>query len=81
MSLVVMLHSRCLVTAAEVISDGEASAERCRACYRDHQPFGGPLFVLFGKREHAIGGRLAAAMRVEVAGEGTVGGETAGETG
>ena len=48
---------------------------------RDHQPFGGPLFVLFGKREHAIGGRLAAAMRVVVTGEGTAGGETAGETG
>jgi DtxR family Mn-dependent transcriptional regulator len=39
---------------------------------RDHQPFGGPLFVVFGAREHAIGGRLAAAMRVDV---------TAGETG
>jgi DtxR family Mn-dependent transcriptional regulator len=36
---------------------------------RDHQPFGGPLFVVFGKREHAIGGRLAGAMRVELAGE------------
>ena len=31
---------------------------------RDHQPFGGPLFVEFAGREHAIGGRLAAAMRV-----------------
>jgi DtxR family transcriptional regulator, Mn-dependent transcriptional regulator len=30
------------------------------------QPFGGPLFVAFGEREHAIGGRLAGAMRVEV---------------
>jgi DtxR family transcriptional regulator, Mn-dependent transcriptional regulator len=28
------------------------------------QPFGGPEFVRFGKREHPIGGRLAAAMRV-----------------
>ncbi len=36
---------------------------------RDHQPFGGPLFVRFGEREHAIGGRLAGAMRVELAGE------------
>jgi DtxR family transcriptional regulator, Mn-dependent transcriptional regulator len=36
---------------------------------RDHQPFGGPLFVVFGEREHAIGGRLAAAMRVELASE------------
>ena len=33
---------------------------------RDRQPFGGPLFVLFGEREHAIGGQLAGAMRVEV---------------
>ena len=35
----------------------------------EKQPFGGPLFVLFGEREHAIGGRLAGAMRVEVAGQ------------
>jgi DtxR family transcriptional regulator, Mn-dependent transcriptional regulator len=33
---------------------------------RDRQPFGGPLFVVFGEREHAIGGRLAGAMRVVV---------------
>ena len=33
---------------------------------RERQPFGGPLFVLFGEREHAIGGQLAGAMRVEV---------------
>jgi DtxR family Mn-dependent transcriptional regulator len=33
---------------------------------REHQPFDGPLFVAFGGREHAIGGRLANAMRVEV---------------
>ena len=32
----------------------------------DHQPFGGPLLVLFGRREHSIGGLLAHAMRVEV---------------
>lgn len=35
---------------------------------RDHQPFGGPLFVDFGGQEHAIGGRLADAMRVAVDG-------------
>lgn len=34
---------------------------------RERQPFGGPLFVVFGEREHAIGGQLAAAMRVVVA--------------
>jgi DtxR family transcriptional regulator, Mn-dependent transcriptional regulator len=37
-----------------------------RFSVRDRQPFGGPLFVTFGEREHAIGGALAAAMRVEV---------------
>jgi DtxR family transcriptional regulator, Mn-dependent transcriptional regulator len=31
----------------------------------DHQPFGGPLFVRFGEREHALGGELARAMRIE----------------
>jgi len=35
---------------------------------RDRQPFGGPSFVLFGEREHAIGGQLASAMRVELDG-------------
>jgi DtxR family Mn-dependent transcriptional regulator len=42
------------------ISPGE------RFAVRERQPFGGPLFVLFGEREHAIGGQLAAAMRVEL---------------
>jgi DtxR family Mn-dependent transcriptional regulator len=37
-----------------------------RFSVRDRQPFGGPLFVDFGGREHAIGGELAAAMRVEL---------------
>jgi DtxR family Mn-dependent transcriptional regulator len=32
----------------------------------ERQPFGGPLFVRFHEREHAIGGRLAGAMRVEL---------------
>jgi DtxR family Mn-dependent transcriptional regulator len=54
------------------ISPGE------RFSVRDRQPFGGPLFVLFGEREHAIGGQLAGAMRVElevapVAGSGPAG--------
>jgi DtxR family Mn-dependent transcriptional regulator len=35
-----------------------------RAC----QPFGGPLFVSFGRREHAIGGELARAIRVQLQG-------------
>jgi DtxR family Mn-dependent transcriptional regulator len=35
---------------------------------RERQPFGGPLFVIIGEREHAIGGELARAMRVEVDG-------------
>jgi DtxR family Mn-dependent transcriptional regulator len=44
------------------ISPGE------RFAVRERQPFGGPLFVVFGEheREHAIGGELAGAMRVEV---------------
>jgi len=32
----------------------------------DRQPFGGPLFARFGRVVHALGGDLAAAMRVEV---------------
>jgi DtxR family Mn-dependent transcriptional regulator len=39
-----------------------------RFTVRDRQPFGGPLFVLFGEREHAIGGQLAGAMQVEIDG-------------
>ncbi len=31
----------------------------------DRQPFGGPVFVRFGEREHPIGGELAGAMRIE----------------
>jgi DtxR family transcriptional regulator, Mn-dependent transcriptional regulator len=38
---------------------------------RARQPFGGPLFVRFGEREHAIGGRLARAMRVQLRGPQT----------
>ena len=34
----------------------------------ERQPFGGPLFVRFGEREHPIGGGLARAMRVELEG-------------
>ena len=33
----------------------------------DRQPFGGPLFVRFGRSVHALGGELAQAMRIEVA--------------
>ena len=45
---------------------GIAPGERFRISER--QPFGGPLFVRFGAQasDHAIGGRLAAAMRVVV---------------
>jgi DtxR family transcriptional regulator, Mn-dependent transcriptional regulator len=32
----------------------------------DRQPFGGPLTVRVGDREHTLGGRLADAMRVEM---------------
>jgi DtxR family Mn-dependent transcriptional regulator len=34
----------------------------------ERQPFGGPLFVRFGDDVHALGGTLAAAMRVEADG-------------
>ena len=44
------------------ISPGE------RFSVRERQPFGGPLFVVFGEREHAIGGTLAEAMRVQLDG-------------
>jgi DtxR family transcriptional regulator, Mn-dependent transcriptional regulator len=44
--------------AGSGISPGDRFAVRAR------QPFGGPLFVVFGAREHAIGGQLARAMRV-----------------
>src|SRR6202451_1549195 len=37
-----------------------------RFALRDRRPCGAPLFVAFGEREHAIGGQLAGAMRVEV---------------
>jgi DtxR family Mn-dependent transcriptional regulator len=33
----------------------------------DKQPFDGPLFVNFGAETHALGGRLAASMRVRAA--------------
>jgi DtxR family Mn-dependent transcriptional regulator len=41
-----------------------------RLYVRERQPFGGPLLVAFGEgegaREHAVGGRLAGAMRVQL---------------
>jgi Fe2+ transport system protein FeoA len=42
------------------ISPGDSFAVRAR------QPFGGPLLIAFGDREHAIGGQLALAMRVDI---------------
>src|ERR1700684_3283907 len=44
--------------------DGCGISRGDRFSVRERQPFGGPLFVVFGEREHAIGGALAAAMRV-----------------
>jgi DtxR family Mn-dependent transcriptional regulator len=46
--------------------DGCGISPGDRFSVRERQPFGGPLFVLFGEREHAIGGALAGAMRVDV---------------
>jgi DtxR family Mn-dependent transcriptional regulator len=37
-----------------------------RFVVRSRQPFGGPLFVRFGEQEHALGGQLARAMRVQL---------------
>jgi DtxR family transcriptional regulator, Mn-dependent transcriptional regulator len=48
---------------------------------RERQPFGGPLFVLFGERELAIGGQLAGAMRVEVDESRVIHGTLLGEDG
>jgi DtxR family Mn-dependent transcriptional regulator len=36
----------------------------------ERQPFGGPLFVRFGKQTHALGDALTRAMRVELADQG-----------
>jgi DtxR family Mn-dependent transcriptional regulator len=46
--------------------DGCGISPGDRFFVRERQPFGGPLFVVFGEHEHAIGGALAGAMRVEV---------------
>jgi DtxR family Mn-dependent transcriptional regulator len=35
----------------------------------DRQPFGGPVFIRFGEREHPIGGKLDRAMRIETEGD------------
>ena len=35
----------------------------------DRQPFGGPVFIRFGEREHPIGGKLDCAMRIETEGD------------
>jgi Fe2+ transport system protein FeoA len=44
--------------------DGCGISPGDRFSVRERQPFGGPIFVLFGEHEHAIGGELAGAMRV-----------------
>ncbi len=36
----------------------------------ERQPFGGPLFVRFGKQTHALGDALTRAMRVELVDQG-----------
>jgi DtxR family Mn-dependent transcriptional regulator len=43
---------------------GIALGERLEIIGR--QPFGGPVFVRVGEREHPLGGELARAMRIEV---------------
>jgi DtxR family transcriptional regulator, Mn-dependent transcriptional regulator len=49
-----------------------------RFLVRSRQPFGGPLFVRFGEREHALGGELARAMRVQLSGPARGGKEKPG---
>jgi DtxR family Mn-dependent transcriptional regulator len=44
---------------------GREIAPRMRFEVVEKQPFGGPLFVRFGKEVHAIGGAIGAVMRVE----------------
>jgi DtxR family Mn-dependent transcriptional regulator len=46
--------------------DGRGISPGDRFSVRERQPFGGPIFVVFGEHEHAIGGELAGAMRVEL---------------
>jgi len=46
--------------------DGEGIALGARLEVARRQPFGGPVFVRLGGREHALGGELARAMRIEV---------------
>jgi DtxR family transcriptional regulator, Mn-dependent transcriptional regulator len=46
---------------------GIALGERLEVVQR--QPFGGPVFVRCGDGEHALGGELARAMRIELDGE------------
>ena len=45
---------------------GIALGDRCEVL--TCEPFGGPLSVRFGARDHALGGELARVMRIEVAG-------------
>lgn len=52
-----------------------------RFSVRERQPFGGPLFVVFDGREHAIGGALAGAMRVQVLSSPTSGDPLSSEAG
>ena len=47
--------------------EGIALGDRVEVVRR--QPFGGPVFVLCGDREHAIGSELAGAMRIEIPAE------------
>ena len=42
-------------------------ARRASCAVVDKQPFGGPLFVDVGGETHALGGQLAASMRVRAA--------------
>jgi DtxR family Mn-dependent transcriptional regulator len=45
---------------------GIAIGDRCVVCARE--PFEGPITVRFGEAEHVLGGKLAAAMRIDLEG-------------
>ncbi len=53
---------------------GQGISPGARFEVRERQPFGGPLFVAFAGCEHALGGQLAGAMRVELDRRGHDGG-------
>lgn len=48
-----------------LVDQGISLGDRVQVTHR--QPFGGPVFARIGPQEHALGGELAKAMRIELA--------------